>query len=41
MGHMYTYGWFMLLFGGNQQNSVQQLPFNKKYVFKKSLLYTI
>ena len=23
-----TYGWFMLIFGGNQQNSVKQLSFN-------------
>ena len=26
--HMYTYGWFMLMFGRNQQNSVKQLSFN-------------
>ena len=28
--HMYTYGSFMLMFGGNQQNSVKQLSFNLK-----------
>ena len=27
-GDMYTYGWFMLMFGGNQHNSVKQLSFN-------------
>ena len=25
---MYTYGWFMLIFGRNQHNSVKQLSFN-------------
>ena len=35
-GYMYPYGWFMLRFGRKQQNSVKQLSFNKKYVFKKS-----
>ena len=29
-GYMYTYGWFMLRFDRKQQNSVQQLSFNKK-----------
>ena len=29
-GHMYTYGWFMLILGRNQQNSVKQLSFNLK-----------
>ena len=28
--HMYTYGWFMLIFGRNQWNSVKQLSFNWK-----------
>ena len=28
MARMYTYGWFMLIFGRKQQNSVKQLPFN-------------
>ena len=28
-GHMYTYGWFMLMFD-RQQNSVKQLSFNQK-----------
>ena len=28
--YMYTYGWFMLRFDRKQQNSVKQLPFNKK-----------
>ena len=27
-GHMYTYGWFMLMFDRKQQNSVKQLSFN-------------
>ena len=27
-GHMYTYGWLMLMFGRNQHNTVKQLPFN-------------
>ena len=27
---MYPYGWFMLMFGKNQQNSVKQLSFEKK-----------
>ena len=29
-GHVCTYGWFMLMFGRNQQISVKQLSFNKK-----------
>ena len=29
-GYMYTYGWFILRFDRKQQNSVKQLPFNKK-----------
>ena len=28
MGHMYTYCWFLLMFGRNQHNSVKQLSFN-------------
>ena len=27
-GHMYTYGWVMLMYGRNQHNTVKQLPFN-------------
>ena len=27
-GHMYTYGWFMLIYGTNQQNIVKQLSSN-------------
>ena len=27
-GHMYTYVWFMLLYGRNQHNIVKQLSFN-------------
>ena len=27
-GHMYTYGWFMLMYGRNQHNIVKQLSFN-------------
>ena len=27
-GHMYTCGWFMLMFDRKQQNSVKQLSFN-------------
>ena len=37
-GHMYTYGWFMLMFGRNQQKSVKQLSFNKKKIQKKNTL---
>ena len=36
-GHMYTYGWFMLMFGRNQQNSVKQLSFNN--TFKKCMCH--
>ena len=36
-GHMYTYGWFMLMFDRKQQNSVKQLSYNLKInkFFKK------
>ena len=27
-GRMYTYGWFMLMFGRNQHNTVKQLSFH-------------
>ena len=27
-GHMYAYGWFMLIFGRNHHNTVKQLSFN-------------
>ena len=27
-GHMYTFGWFMSTYGGNQQNIVKQSSFN-------------
>ena len=27
-GHEYAYGWFMLVFGRNQPNTVKQLSFN-------------
>ena len=33
-GYMYTYGWFMLRFDRKQKNSVKQLSFNKKIIFK-------
>ena len=33
-GYLYSYGGFMLRFDQKQQNSVQQLSFNKK-IFKK------
>ena len=33
-GYMFTYGWFMLSFDRKQQNSVNQLSFNKTN-FKK------
>ena len=26
--HVYTYGWFMLIYGRNQHNIVEQLFFN-------------
>ena len=32
-GCIYTYGWFMLMFGRNQHNSVKQLSFN--WIIKK------
>ena len=35
-GTNYTNGWFMLMFGGNQHNSVKQLSFNLKMNLKKS-----
>ena len=38
---MYIYGWFMLIFGRKQQNSVKQLSFNLKNNFKKGLRFTI
>ena len=31
---MYTYCWFMLMFGRSQQNSVKQLSFNLKINLK-------
>ena len=27
-GHMYTYGWFMLIYGRNQHNIIKQLSSN-------------
>ena len=33
--YMYTYGWFTLRFDRKQQNSVKQLPFNKKNRLKR------
>lgn len=36
-GHMYTYGWFTLLYGRNQHNTVKQLSYKlKKKFFKRS-----
>ena len=35
--HIYTYGWFMLMFDRKQQNSIKQLSFNLKNKFFKSL----
>ena len=35
-GYMYTYGWFMLEFDREQQNSIKQLSFNKNIKFKIS-----
>ena len=32
-GYMYTYGWFMLGFDREQQNSVNRLTFNKIYIY--------
>ena len=35
-GHMYTYGWFMLMYGRNQHNIVgNYLPIKNKYIFLK------
>ena len=33
--HVYTCGWFMLIYGRGQHNIVKQLSSNKKYRFKK------
>ena len=33
--HMYTCGWFMLMYGRNQHNIVKQLSSNKKNFFKE------
>ena len=38
-GHMYYYGWFMLMFDRKQQNSVNQLSFNKSHDLSFFLLY--
>ena len=35
-GYMYTYGWFMLKLDRKQQNSVNQLSFNKKIETKQN-----
>ena len=40
-GHMYTYGWFMLMFGKKQQNPIKQLSFNLKINLKKKSLHAI
>ena len=37
-GYMYTYSWFMLLYGRNQHNIVKQFSFNLKILKKDSLL---
>ena len=29
-GHMYTYGWFILMYDKNQTNIVKKLSFNEK-----------
>ena len=34
--NMYTYGWFMLIFGRKQQNYVKQISFNQKWILFKS-----
>ena len=34
---MYTYGWFMLRFDRKQQNSVELLSFNKKWINLKKI----
>ena len=34
-GDLYTYGWFMLIYGRNQHNIVKQLSSNQK-LFKKA-----
>ena len=36
-GHVYTFAWFMLMYGGNQHNIVKQLSFNLKTPSKNSL----
>ena len=32
LAYLYTYGWFTLRFDRKEQNSVNKLPFNKKYI---------
>ena len=36
-GHVYTFAWFMLMYGVNQHNIVKQLSFNLKTPSKNSL----
>ena len=36
-GYMYTYGWFMLLYGGNQHKFVKQLSSTKIFFKWKAL----
>lgn len=41
VGHMYTYGWFMLIFDRKQENSVKQLSFKKKKEVGKADLWCL
>ena len=41
MGHMYTYGWFMLVFDRKQHKFVKQLKINKFYLFMKLNTFSI
>ena len=35
--HMYTYGWFILMYGRNQHNIVKQLFSNWEYIKKNKI----
>ena len=39
-GHMYTFGWFMLMYGRDQYNTVKQLASNEN-IFKTTKTFTI
>ena len=37
-GHGCTYGWFLLLYDRKPQNSIKQLSFNQKKIFKSYVM---